>query len=163
MERLLLSCYFQLLDICYWNFDNWLAACTSVLLSWCCQVQYVLYRKYVEIYFIYSFNQWILRKICLVFSKFQSQIRYGGVHIVGVMLSYLSFEKYCSIFEFGVIYCRVKFPIIFNINFFCVGVMYSGEYDACDVTLRVLCISTPGKLEKYAWPRWESNLRPLEY
>ena len=25
------------------------------------------------------------------------------------------------------------------------------------------CISTPGKLEKYAWPRWESNLRPLEY
>ena len=23
------------------------------------------------------------------------------------------------------------------------------------------CISTPGKLEKYAWPRWESNLRPL--
>ena len=29
--------------------------------------------------------------------------------------------------------------------------MYSGEYDACDVTLE--CISTPGKLEKYAWPR----------
>jgi hypothetical protein len=25
------------------------------------------------------------------------------------------------------------------------------------------CISTPGKLEKYACPRWESNLRPLEY
>ena len=24
------------------------------------------------------------------------------------------------------------------------------------------CISTPGKLEKYAWPRWDSNLRPLE-
>ena len=23
--------------------------------------------------------------------------------------------------------------------------------------------TTPGKLEKYAWPRWESNLRPLEY
>jgi hypothetical protein len=21
------------------------------------------------------------------------------------------------------------------------------------------CISTPGKLEKHAWPRWESNLR----
>ena len=20
------------------------------------------------------------------------------------------------------------------------------------------CISTPGKLEKYAWPRWDSNL-----
>jgi sensor histidine kinase YesM len=27
----------------------------------------------------------------------------------------------------------------------------------------LLCISTPGKLEKYAYPRWESNLRPLEY
>ena len=25
----------------------------------------------------------------------------------------------------------------------------------------LLCVSTPGKLEKYAWPRWESNLRPL--
>ena len=25
------------------------------------------------------------------------------------------------------------------------------------------CISTPGELEKYARPRWESNLRPLEY
>ena len=46
-------------------------------------------------------------------------------------------------------------------DFFCVGVMYPGEYDDCDVTLE--CISTPGKLEKYAWPRWESNLRPLEY
>jgi hypothetical protein len=25
------------------------------------------------------------------------------------------------------------------------------------------CISTPGRVEKYAWPRWESNLWPLEY
>jgi hypothetical protein len=25
-----------------------------------------------------------------------------------------------------------------NHDFFCVGVMYSGEYDACDVTLSVL-------------------------
>jgi hypothetical protein len=25
------------------------------------------------------------------------------------------------------------------------------------------CISTPGKLEKYAWPRWESNLRGQAY
>jgi hypothetical protein len=25
------------------------------------------------------------------------------------------------------------------------------------------CISTPGRLEKYAWPRWESNLGPLKY
>ena len=24
------------------------------------------------------------------------------------------------------------------------------------------CISTLGRLEKYAWPRWDSNLRPLE-
>ena len=47
-----------------------------------------------------------------------------------------------------------------QVFFFCVGVMYSGEYDACDVTLSV---STPGKLEKYAWTRWESNLRPLQY
>jgi hypothetical protein len=28
--------------------------------------------------------------------------------------------------------------------------VYSGEY-VCDVTLSA-CISTPGKLEKYAWP-----------
>ena len=46
-------------------------------------------------------------------------------------------------------------------DFFCVGVMYAGEYDVCDVTLSA-CIFTPDKLEKYAWPRWESNLRPLE-
>ena len=46
--------------------------------------------------------------------------------------------------------------------FFRVGVMYSGEYDVCDVT--ALSVLTPGKLEKCAaWPRWESNLRPLEY
>jgi hypothetical protein len=38
-------------------------------------------------------------------------------------------------------------PINIKTCFFCVGVMYSGEYDACDVTLS---ISTPGKLEKYA-------------
>ena len=47
------------------------------------------------------------------------------------------------------------------IMIYCVGVVYSGEYDVCDVTLR--CVSTLGKLEKCAWPRWESNLRPLEY
>ena len=35
--------------------------------------------------------------------------------------------------------------------FFCVRVMYSGEYDACDVTVSVY-IHTG-----------ESNLRPLEY
>ena len=37
-------------------------------------------------------------------------------------------------------------------NFFCVGVMYSGEYDACDVTLSVyphraslkMCLATVG-------------------
>jgi hypothetical protein len=44
---------------------------------------------------------------------------------------------------------------------FCVDVVYSGEYDACDVYSE--CISTPGELEKYARPRWESNLRPLEH
>jgi hypothetical protein len=31
------------------------------------------------------------------------------------------------------------------------------------VMLYSKCISTSGKLEKYAWPRLESNLRPLEY
>ena len=46
-------------------------------------------------------------------------------------------------------------------NFFCVGVMYSGE-QWCLLCYSE-CISTPDKLEKYAWPRWESNLRPLEY
>jgi hypothetical protein len=25
------------------------------------------------------------------------------------------------------------------------------------------CIATPGKLEKYVWARWESNLRPVTY
>jgi hypothetical protein len=45
--------------------------------------------------------------------------------------------------------------------FFCVGVVYSGEYDVCDVTLSVYphraCLKNmPGH-------RWESNLRPLEY
>jgi hypothetical protein len=40
-DCMLLSCYFQLLDICYWNSDNWLAACTSVLLSWCCEVCFI--------------------------------------------------------------------------------------------------------------------------
>ena len=40
--------------------------------------------------------------------------------------------------------------IYIYIYIFCVGVMYSGKYDVCDVTLSVY-ISTPaGKLEKYA-------------
>jgi hypothetical protein len=43
---------------------------------------------------------------------------------------------------------KLRYPIV---NFFCVGVMYSDEYDVCDVTLSV--ISTPDKLGKYAWPR----------
>jgi hypothetical protein len=42
-------------------------------------------------------------------------------------------------------------------DFFCVGVVNSGEYDVCDVYSE--CISTPGELEKYARSRWESNLR----
>jgi hypothetical protein len=39
--------------------------------------------------------------------------------------------------------------------FVCVGVMYSGEYDVCDVTLSVHASHTG--------PRWESNPRPLGY
>ena len=35
---------------------------------------------------------------------------------------------------------------LFSFFFFCAGVVYSGEYDVCDVTLSVL--STPGELEK---------------
>jgi hypothetical protein len=46
-----------------------------------------------------------------------------------------------------------------NHDIFCVVVMYSGEW--C-LWCYSVCISTPGKLEKYAWPRWESNIRPLE-
>jgi hypothetical protein len=37
--------------------------------------------------------------------------------------------------------------------------MYSGEY-VFDVTVSVLYIHT-GQAEKLAWPRWESNPRPL--
>jgi hypothetical protein len=34
--------------------------------------------------------------------------------------------------------CCLRFLAMIEImNFFCVGVMYSGEYDACDVTLSV--------------------------
>ena len=38
--------------------------------------------------------------------------------------------------------------------------MYSGEYDACDVTLSVYppTISTQGKLEKYAFPPWARHI-----
>ena len=32
--------------------------------------------------------------------------------------------------------CRI-FILIYTRDFFCAGVMYSGEYDACDVTLSV--------------------------
>ena len=28
----------------------------------------------------------------------------------------------------------------------------------CMMLVMLLCIPTPGKLEKYAWPRWELNL-----
>ena len=38
--------------------------------------------------------------------------------------------------------------------------MYSGEYDVCDVSLSVY--PHTGKLEKYPWPRWESNPRPFD-
>jgi hypothetical protein len=36
--------------------------------------------------------------------------------------------------------------------FVSVGVMYSGEYDVCDVTLSV---HPHRQAEKLAWPRWE--------
>jgi hypothetical protein len=37
--------------------------------------------------------------------------------------------------------CRLVIPVHkFMCFFFCVGVMYSGEYDVCDVTLSVLYI-----------------------
>jgi hypothetical protein len=42
--------------------------------------------------------------------------------------------------------------------FFCVGVMYILRW-IWRLWCYSECISTPGKLEKYAWPRWESNLR----
>ena len=49
-----------------------------------------------------------------------------------------------------------------NHDFFCVGVMYSGEYDACDVTLSVYPHRESLKnMPDHIW--WESNLRPLEY
>jgi hypothetical protein len=50
--------------------------------------------------------------------------------------------------------------------FFCVGVMYSGEYDACDVTLSVyrpIIISTPGKLAKYCKGRRFDSHRGQAY
>ena len=34
------------------------------------------------------------------------------------------------------------------------------KWDVCNCYSE--CISTPGKLEKHAWPRWDSNLRPLD-
>jgi hypothetical protein len=40
--------------------------------------------------------------------------------------------------------------IIQHYDFFCVGVTYSGEYDACDVTLSIY--PHRAMLEKYAWP-----------
>jgi hypothetical protein len=35
------------------------------------------------------------------------------------------------------VYRLTKFRKLLQYDFFCVGVMYSGEYDACDVTLSV--------------------------
>ena len=50
--------------------------------------------------------------------------------------------------------------------FFCVGVMYSGEYDACDVTLSVYTHRASLKnmpdhngVEKYAWPPCFTSVR----
>jgi hypothetical protein len=46
------------------------------------------------------------------------------------------------------------------IFFVCVGVMYLGEYDVCDVTLSV---HHTGQAEKFALPQWESNPGPLGF
>ncbi len=37
------------------------------------------------------------------------------------------------------------------------------ETKGTEVFILFECISTPGRLEKYAWPRRDLNLRPLEY
>ena len=52
---------------------------------------------------------------------------------------------------------RIK--ITWYVGFFCVGVMYSGEYDACDVTLGVY----PHRASLKNMPVHGGNLRPLEY
>ena len=54
-------------------------------------------------------------------------------------------------------------PEINTIIFVCVGVMYSGEHDVCDVTLSVHPHAR-GKLKsQLLWLWWESNPRPLGY
>ena len=50
---------------------------------------------------------------------------------------------------------------IYSLDIFCVVVMYSSRI--WFLWCYSECISTPGKLENYAWPWWESNPRPLEY
>jgi hypothetical protein len=47
------------------------------------------------------------------------------------------------------------------IIFVCVGVMYT-QVNIMFVLLLWVCIHT-GQDEKFAWPRWESNPRPLGY
>ena len=42
----------------------------------------------------------------------------------------------------------------------CLDVMYSGEYNVSDVTLSVF--PHREQAEKFAWPPWESNPRPLD-
>jgi hypothetical protein len=49
-----------------------------------------------------------------------------------------------------------------NKYIFCVGVICT-QVNMMFVMLPWVYISTLGKLDKYAWPQWESNLRPLEY
>jgi hypothetical protein len=49
---------------------------------------------------------------------------------------------------------------IYKLSFWvCAGVMYSGEYDVCDVYILGVCIHT-GQAEKFAWPR---NLTAMLY
>jgi hypothetical protein len=55
---------------------------------------------------------------------------------------------------------RIYSTMISDIFRVCFDVMYSGEYNVFNVTLRVY--PHRGQAEKLARPRWESNLRPLE-
>ena len=58
---------------------------------------------------------------------------------------------------------RCRMICVNQLRFWEVNVSESGmkiryfTHNVCDVTLSLYL-----KLEKYAWPRWDSNLRPLE-
>jgi hypothetical protein len=56
-------------------------------------------------------------------------------------------RHFCSLWIFVARYISVY--LYSTHDFFCVGVMYSGEYDACDVTLSVYP-HRASSVEKYA-------------